>query len=145
MSEKKSRATFKRKRVRRHVRKITAAEKKRWDNAADLLLQQCAEIFEQSSHFDTAVRDTVAEGLAYLVHSAFDCREIALDMRDYESINSFIDNSTAEWFRERGFAEWFCCAAASLFRTSRPRTLAERKIALVNIVHRLHTGRRHKV
>jgi hypothetical protein len=107
------------------VRTMSTAEKKRWNDAAEKLLNHCREVYELSSGFDTAVRDSVASGLAYLVHAAFDCRSIALDFKDFESGNAFIDNSTAEWFRERGYVEWFSAGAASLFNTTPPRTLAD--------------------
>jgi len=117
----------KRRSLRRiHVRTLSTAEKKRWNNAADKMLSHCREVYELSSGFDTTVRDSVASGLAYLVHAAFDCRSIALDFKDFESSNAFIDNSTAEWFRERGYVEWFSAGAASLFNTTPPRRLADR-------------------
>ncbi len=115
---------------------MTAAEKKRWNNAAENMLSHCRDIWEESSGFDTAVRDSVASGLAYLVHAAFDCRSIALDFQDFESGNAFIDNSTAEWFRERGFVEWFAAGAASLFNTTPPRRLADRNPFVVSQVPR---------
>ena len=65
----------------------------------------------------------MADGLAYLVHSAFDCHAQAMEFPKLESWISFIENSTAEWFRSRGFVEWYCGAAASLFRTTPPRRL----------------------
>lgn len=117
-------------RVRR-VRPLTSAEKARWDRAADAMLKHCEEVWAISGGFDTAVGDTVAEGLAHLLNAAYDCRAIAMDFRDFESRNSFIDGSIAEWFRVRGFAEWFCLAAASGFRTSRPRVLAPRVVTVI--------------
>jgi hypothetical protein len=113
-------------------RPLSAAEKKRWNDAADKMLTYCRDAWELSSGFDTAVRDSVATGIAYLVHAAFDCRSIALDFKDFESWISFIDNSTAEWFRERGFVEWFSAGAASLFSTQPPRRLAERPIVSIS-------------
>ena len=71
------------------------------------------------------VRDGICTGLAYLVHAAYDCEACALGMHD-EAFHSFISSATANWFRDRGFAEWFCSAAASQFSTSRPRILSER-------------------
>ena len=114
----------------RHVRPITPAEKARWNRAADAMLKHCEDAWSLATGFDTAVVDTVAEGLAHLLNAAYDCRAIALDFRDFESRNSFIDGSIAEWFRVRGFAEWFCLAAASGFRTSRPRILAPRIVTV---------------
>ena len=113
--------------VRRGFRfTMSAAEKKRWNDAAQKLLTHCREVYELSAGFDTAVRDSVASGLAYLVHAAFDCRAIAHEFEDLESWSAFIDNSTAEWFRERGYVEWFAAGAASLFNTTPPRQLADR-------------------
>ena len=126
MSERRARKH--RVRVRRP---ITTAEKARWNKAADAMLKHCEEVWDLASGFDTAVGDTVAEGLAHLLNAAYDCRAIALDFRDFESRNSFIDGSIAEWFRVRGFAEWFCLAAASGFRTSRPRILAPRIVTVI--------------
>lgn len=105
---------------------MSQAEKRRWNDAADKMLTHVQAVFDLASGFDTAVRDSVSDGLAYLVYAAFDCRAIALELKDFESINSFIDGSTAEWFRQRGYAEWYCCGAGAMFHTSRPRTLAER-------------------
>ena len=117
----------------RKVRPITPAEKARWNKAADAMLKHCEDAWSLAhGGFDTAVADTVAEGLAHLLNAAYDCRAIALDFQDFESRNSFIDGSIAEWFRVRGFAEWFCLAAASGFRTSRPRVLAPRIVTVIN-------------
>jgi hypothetical protein len=121
----------KRKHRVRNFRPITSAEKARWDRAADSMLKHCEDAWSIASGFDTAVHDTVAEGLAHLLNAAYDCRAIAMDFRDFESRNSFIDGSIAEWFRVRGFAEWFCLAAASGFRTSRPRVLAPRVVRVI--------------
>ena len=81
---------------------------------ADRYLKQVSEIFKDSANLDTAVRDSISTGLASIVHAAHDCLAWA-----------FIESSTAEWFRTRGFAEWFCAGAANLFCTSRPRILSE--------------------
>lgn len=112
-------------------RPLSRLERKRWNDVADRLLAHCSEIFEMSADFDTAVRDTVAQGLAYLVHSAFDCRAIAHSYKDFETWSSYIDNSTAEWFRARGYVEWFAAGAATLFNTTPPRRLAERAKMIV--------------
>jgi hypothetical protein len=116
----------------RAIRAMSTAEKARWNKAADAMLKQIDEAWAIADGFDTAVRDTVAEGLAHLLNAAYDCRAIALDFKDFESRNSFIDGSIAEWFRVRGFAEWFCLAAASGFRTSRPRVLVPRIVTVIN-------------
>jgi hypothetical protein len=123
--------THKRKRVVpfKH-RKLSEAEKNRWNSAAQKLLDHCDEIFRLSRGFDTAVSDSVANGLAPLVHAAFDCRAIALDFKDLESSSSFITNSTAEWFRSRGFVEWFAAGAAMLFNTTPPRRFEVRTVVV---------------
>ena len=117
-------------------RPMSTSEKKRLNAAAEKMLSHARDVYELSRGFDTAVRDSVASGLAYLVHAAFDCRSIALDFKDFESDNAFTDNSTAEWFRERGYVEWFSAGAASLFNTTPPRRLADRNPFVVNIKRR---------
>jgi hypothetical protein len=92
---------------------------------ASEMLKVCETMFQACGGLDTAVRDDVSTGLAYLVHSAYDTMASVMDISDTTAWMAFIDNATAEWFRQRGFAEWYCLAAASLFHTSRPRTLAE--------------------
>jgi hypothetical protein len=94
------------------------------DNYADRILSDCGRIFHASADLDTAVRDTVAEGLAHLVYSAYDSRACSLGLES-EEFSSFIANSTAEWFRFRDYSEWFCLGAGQLFNSSRPRIKAE--------------------
>ena len=72
-------------------RPLSTAEKKRWNDAADTMLAHARDVYELSADFDTAVRDSIASGLAYLVHAAFDCRCIALDFKD-ESYNTFYNS-----------------------------------------------------
>jgi hypothetical protein len=118
--------------MRRVVRKVVrfdpanykAGKFKTLDDYAQQMLIQADAIFEWSADLDTAVRDTVCTGLAYLVHSAFDSQASSLCLQG-PAFSSFIDNATAEWFRERDFAEWFCVGAGNLFHSSRPRSLAE--------------------
>lgn len=76
-----------------------------------------------SSNWDTAVRDSAAQGLAYIVNAAYDCRASGMDFAGTQEWLTFIEASTAQWFRDRGFVEWFCGAAANLFRTTPPRLL----------------------
>ena len=116
--------TVKRKRRRVTHRALTASQRLFWNRQADALLAHAESIWSQSDGFDTAVRDSIAEGLAYIVSAAFDCRANAMDFADTDSWMAFIDSSTAHWFRTRGFVEWFCGAAASLFRTTPPRHLS---------------------
>lgn len=114
------------KRKRRSIfrREHTPAERRRWNEEADALLAHAQAIFDMSANWDTGVRDSVGEGLAYIVHAAYDCRASGMEFANTEEWMIFIDHATAEWFRARGFVEWFCVAAASLFRTTPPRHLA---------------------
>ena len=103
-------------------------------------LSHAERIFDASADLDTAVRDEISQGLAHVVHSAYDSIACGMDIEDTTAWMAFIDNATAEWFRQRGFAEWFCLAAASGFRSSRPRTLTENRIK----VRRIGNPRRKK-
>ena len=93
------------------------------------MLAHAKNLFESCDSLDTAVRDTICEGLAFIVHSAYDCKSCALDLEG-EASWAFISTSTAEWFRTRGFAEWFCHGAGACFNTSRPRDLRCMNIAV---------------
>jgi len=84
---------------------------------SDSMLQQAESLLQQSSDLDTAVRDTVADGLARIVFSAYDTRAVAECVSDFDS-GPYIQAKTYEWFRERGFVEWFCAGASVLFRTT---------------------------
>ena len=106
------------------------------DKTSRELLQTADRVFALSDNLDTAVRDTIADGLARLVNSAYDCQAMNLNL-DGDAFLAFISSSTAEWFRSRGFAEWYCLGAGSLFHTSRPRIRSE----LVHIVRR-HKAKR---
>ena len=96
---------------------------------ADETLRACGERWEAASGLDTAIRDDVAQGLAYLVYSAYDSiscsRGIGWGSDDYSAGYAYVAGSTAQWFRERGFAEWFCIAAGCLFNNQRPRLKSE--------------------
>ena len=98
---------------------------KTYTNVARELLEHAERIFELSDGLDTAVRDVIADGLANIVHSAFDTQSIAANIPN-EGSHGYIVSNTEEWFRDRGFAEWFCHGAGQLFTTSRPRILSER-------------------
>jgi len=91
-------------------------------NFADITLQACTEIFDAADRLDTAVRATVSTGLAYLLHSAYDSQAVNLGLEGL-AFSAFPDSCTAEWFRNRGFAEWFCIGAGNLFHSSPPRVL----------------------
>ena len=90
-------------------------------DAGYALLDHAGKIYERAKGFDTAVRDSVSVGLAAVVTAAYDSLAIAQAVpNDFRE--SFVATSTAEWFREKGFTEWFCIGASSEFRTSLPRT-----------------------
>jgi hypothetical protein len=99
------------------------------DRYAEETLRICAERWDAAAGLDTAVRDDVAQGLAYLVYSAYDSisvsKAIGFGSDDYSSSYAFISGSTAQWFRDRGFSEWFCIAAGCLFNNQRPRIKSE--------------------
>lgn len=117
----------KKKPIRRRYRAVTHREKKfnkTYNDLGKRYLSMADEIWKSADGLDTAVRDTVAEGLAHIVNAGYDCLAQNLDLT-IEGWMSFIDGSTADWFRNRGFAEWFCVGAANGFRQSRPRALSE--------------------
>lgn len=116
--------TTKRKTHRRITkRELTSQQKLLWGRQAGGLLAHAESIWEQAQNYDTAVRDSISDGLAYIVNAAYDCQANAMEFTDTEAWLLFIESSTAAWFRKRGFVEWFCGAAASLFRTTPPRAL----------------------
>jgi len=94
----------------------------RLDEVAKFLLYDCDRLWEMCQGLDTAVADVSLDGIARLLHVAYDCQACSLGL-DGAAFSAFIGNSTAEWFRERGCAEWFCIGSATLFTTSRPRVL----------------------
>lgn len=112
-----------RRRVTKRVNHL--ARRNFWNRQADALLAHAESIWQQADGFDTAVRDSIAEGLAYIVNAAFDCRANAMEFSTVEEWSSFIDFSTAGWFRARGFFEWFCGATAALFHSTPPRHLIQ--------------------
>lgn len=91
---------------------------KAYDRLAKQYLDEAGEIFESSRGLDTAVRDSVCEGLAYIVHAADDAQACSVAL-DSPSFHEFIEAKTSEWFRSRGCADWFCEAASVLFLTSK--------------------------
>jgi len=111
-------------RKRRIHREISPAARKRWNAEAEALLVHAQTIFDMSANWDTAVRDSTAKGLAYIVHAAYDCQACAIDFANTDAWMAFIDAAVAQWFREREFAEWFCVGAANLFQTTPPRHIA---------------------
>jgi hypothetical protein len=91
---------------------------KAYDRLAKQYLDLAGEIFESSTDLDTAVRDSVSTGLAYIVHAAYDSQACSVNLSD-ASFHDFVAKKTAEWFASRGFVDWFCHGAAALFDTSR--------------------------
>ena len=88
------------------------------------ILATCRELFKDCTLIDSAPRDVASYGIAQLLHVAYDCQACALGLQD-EAFWAFVENSTAEWFRTRGFAEWYCQGAGNLFNMSRPRILSD--------------------
>ena len=110
------------------MRKVTHRKptfNKTMDKAGKAILQHAEDLWKLSSGLDTAVREDMATGLAHIVAAGYDTIASNLDLPT-EGWMSYIDGATADWFRKRGFAEWFCVGAGAGFRKSRPRTLSER-------------------
>lgn len=76
------------------------------------LLAQCERILVGAGAFDTSVRDTIAEGLAHVVYAAQDCLAIGQNLNG-NRFTAFIAKNTRQWFRDRGFVEWFAMGAAT--------------------------------
>jgi hypothetical protein len=93
---------------------------------AQSMLDQAEAMLLSASNLDTAVRDSVSEGLAFLVHAAFDTRAIAECVSEFD-MGPYIQHCTYQWFRDRGYVEWFCAGASTLFRTS-PRCFYRMKV-----------------
>jgi hypothetical protein len=91
---------------------------KAYDGVARQYLEMAGEIFDSCRDLDTTVSDTVLQGLAYIVHTAYDSQACSVGL-DTGSFHDFIAKKTAEWFSSRGCAEWFCQGAAALFSTQR--------------------------
>lgn len=92
------------------------------------LLDLAYELWQKADSLDTAVRDEIAEGVARIVRAGYDCLASNIPYHTTDEWMAYVDHATAEWFRDRGFAEWFCIAAARGFNSSRPRILSERII-----------------
>jgi hypothetical protein len=91
---------------------------KAYDRLAKQYLDLAGEIFESSGGLDTCVRDSVATGLAYIVHAAYDSQACSVNM-DMGTDREFIAKKVEEWFTSRGFVDWFAHGASVLFDTSR--------------------------
>ena len=83
------------------------------------MLDRAEWLLVSAKNLDTAPRDVVAEGLAYIVYAAFDTLAIA-ECISNSDLTAYIHQRTYMWFRNRGFLEWFCAGASTLFRTSDP-------------------------
>ena len=85
------------------------------------LLATAERIWKASTHCDTAVRDTVADGLARLVYVAYDCEGVnkGLGSSYDDSFDAHREWSTEKWFKDHGFADWYAKGAATLFHTMR--------------------------
>lgn len=100
---------------------------KSYDAVAQNLLRTADALWQWSDSLDTAVRDVVSDGIAHILHAAYDSQAVSLGFDD-AAFRAFISGSVAEWFRCRGFAEWYCQGAGTLFNTSRPRELRIRVV-----------------
>jgi hypothetical protein len=111
------------------VRRVTH-RKQRFNKALNdcgrSLLEHAEELWLKADGLDTAVRDEVAEGIARIVRAGYDCLASNIPYHTTDAWMAYIDHATAQWFRDRGFAEWFCIAASCGFNSSRPRILAEK-------------------
>jgi hypothetical protein len=92
------------------------------------LLEMADSTWRKADRLDTAVRDEIADGIARIVRAGYDCLACNIPYHTTDSWMAYIDHATAEWFRIRGFAEWFCIAAARGFNSSRPRVLEQRVV-----------------
>lgn len=94
------------------------------NRTADNILEYCDQLWRSDAAIpDTAVRDVIADGIARLLYAAYDCKGCALGLND-EAFHGFISSSVGSWFRTRGFAEWYCEGAGTLFNNTRPRILS---------------------
>jgi hypothetical protein len=115
--------------TRRRLRAVTHRKfrfNKAMNDRGKALLDLAYELWQKADGLDTAVRDEIAEGVARVVRAGYDCLASNIPYHTTDEWMAYIDHATQEWFRERGFAEWFCIAASRGFSSSRPRDLAER-------------------
>ncbi len=102
------------------MRKVSQRKAKynaRLDAQAKAMLDHAQKLLDGAAGLDTAVRDVVHEGLARIVYAAYDTKGCAESVSDFD-FAGYIEQRTYEWFRERGFVEWFCVGASTLFRNS---------------------------
>ncbi len=109
--------TTKRKSQRRAVTRREPKPNATLNKLADSMLERTESLWKDAAQLDTAVRDDVAKGLAYVIYAAYDTKAIAECISDFDSVD-YIRTKTYEWFRGHGFVEWFCAGASTLFCTS---------------------------
>ena len=106
--------------AKRRLRRVTMRSPKpspKMKAVAVAMLTQAEDLFDLASGLDTEVRDDVSEGLAYVVYAGYDTMAIAECVSDCDHV-AYIQAKTYQWFRSRGFVEWFCAGASTLFKTS---------------------------
>jgi hypothetical protein len=94
---------------------------------ADSMLDHAERLLATSNGLDTAVRDIVSEGVARIVYAAYDTMSLAVCL-DAEQHVDYIQTQVYQWFRTRGFVEWFCAGSSTLFRTT-PREFFRTKVS----------------
>ncbi len=109
---------------RRRLRAVTRppmskAWREKMEQRAEWILNQCDVMWDSIKDLDTAVRDTGAEGIPYLLWCAYDCEALAMTLAP-EEFQIHAEKKIFDWFNERGFAVWFSLGAGSLFRKTRP-------------------------
>lgn len=87
-------------------------------------------IFTECGGLDTAMRDVSHDGLARLIYVAYDTVACNQNL-PAEQQQAFIEHSTAEWFRSRGFVEWYCIGASHCFSRIPPRSRADMDIRVI--------------
>lgn len=89
------------------------------------LLDSAERLWERGATLDTAVRDTLADGVARLVYVAYDCQavngvtSVTESAGPEDAFDAHREWATEKWFRDRGFADWYAKGAATLFHTMR--------------------------
>lgn len=120
LSERSRRIAERRRRRRAYYRAVARKEdrqqKEKMQRQATRLLRCASDLLCKTAALDTACRDRIADGLARLVYVAYDCEALARNVATEEFI-SYIEHKTYAWFRQRGFAEWFCRGAACQFNS----------------------------
>jgi len=81
------------------------------------MLAHAEQLLALGDGLDTSPRDTLSEGLAFVVYIAYDTMAVA-ECVDTTDFVEYIQHKTYQWFRDHGFVEWFCAGASTLFKTS---------------------------